>query len=176
MLTLKDLVKNCVDNPFLTGDALVDDIVSKVESRFELIDRKSFEGIQKKVMDYFNLVKFKYLKIHMDKRTEIKLTSSRKRMINARVKEGYCLDDFKMVIDFKFKQWFGTEYQVYLSPETLFQPSKFVKYLEAAKDRQYRDQGLTEKVRMALANPTRLQFLKLTDEEMLEFEKRSKAK
>lgn len=53
-----------------------------------------------------------------------------KRHINARVKEGYKLDDFKNVIDKKVSEWKGTEYEKYLRPETLF-GSKFESYLNA---------------------------------------------
>lgn len=40
--------------------------------------------------------------------------------IGARSREGYVLDDFKRVIDFKCKDWKGTEYAKFLRPETLF--------------------------------------------------------
>ena len=40
--------------------------------------------------------------------------------IGARSREGYVLDDFKRVIDFKCKDWKGTEYAKFLRPVTLF--------------------------------------------------------
>jgi uncharacterized phage protein (TIGR02220 family) len=33
---------------------------------------------------------------------------------------GYTLDDFKLVIDKKWKQWKGTKYQTFVRPSTLF--------------------------------------------------------
>lgn len=48
--------------------------------------------------------------------------------INARLNEGYNLDDFIVVIDKKVKEWTGTEFEKYLCPETLF-GTKFEKYL-----------------------------------------------
>lgn len=48
--------------------------------------------------------------------------------INARLNEGYNLDDFIVVIDKKYDEWIGTEFEKYLCPETLF-GNKFEKYL-----------------------------------------------
>ncbi len=54
-----------------------------------------------------------------------KLTQNK---INARLNEGYKLDDFIAVIDKKYEDWHDTEFEVYLRPETLF-GSKFESYL-----------------------------------------------
>lgn len=51
-----------------------------------------------------------------------------KKHINARLSEGYTLEDFKTVIDKKYKTWSGTEMAKYLRPETLF-GTKFASYL-----------------------------------------------
>lgn len=51
-----------------------------------------------------------------------------KRTINARLNEGYTLEDFQKVIDIKVAEWTGTEYEKYLNPETLF-GNKMDKYL-----------------------------------------------
>jgi len=48
--------------------------------------------------------------------------------INARLNEGYSLDDFIVVINKKYDEWKETEYERYLCPETLF-GTKFEKYL-----------------------------------------------
>jgi uncharacterized phage protein (TIGR02220 family) len=57
-----------------------------------------------------------------------------KAQINARAKDGYTVEDFKAVIDFKTAEW-GTDAKMmqYLCPETLFRASKFEGYLQAAK-------------------------------------------
>lgn len=50
--------------------------------------------------------------------------------INARMQEGYTVDDFKSVIDIKAAQWKGDASMAkYLRPETLFCPSHFESYL-----------------------------------------------
>lgn len=48
--------------------------------------------------------------------------------INARLAEGYTVDDFKTVIDKKCAEWLHTDFEQYLRPSTLF-GSKFENYL-----------------------------------------------
>lgn len=48
--------------------------------------------------------------------------------INARLKEGYTLDDFKKVIFVKSTKWIGSKMEDYLTPNTLF-GNKFESYL-----------------------------------------------
>lgn len=51
-----------------------------------------------------------------------------KKCMNARLNEGYTVEDFYIVIDKKCKEWQGTEQEKYLRPETLF-GNKFESYL-----------------------------------------------
>ena len=51
-----------------------------------------------------------------------------KKHINARMKEGYTLEDFKQVIDIKTSEWIGTEFAKFLRPVTLF-GTKFENYI-----------------------------------------------
>jgi uncharacterized phage protein (TIGR02220 family) len=54
------------------------------------------------------------------------------KSINARLKDGYTVDDFKKVIDFKTAKWLGDEkMSEYLRPSTLFTPKNFDQYLNA---------------------------------------------
>lgn len=50
--------------------------------------------------------------------------------INARLSDGFTVDDFKTVIDKKVNEWQGTEFEKYLRPKTLF-GTKFESYLNA---------------------------------------------
>lgn len=67
-------------------------------------------------------------------------TNSTKRHIKARLNEGYTFDDFKDVIDSKYKQWgenpkmfsTGQMSNTYLRPSTLFSSSHFEEYLQQA--------------------------------------------
>lgn len=49
-------------------------------------------------------------------------------LINARVNEGFTVDDFKTVIDNKCSDWLGTDFEKFLRPTTLF-GTKFESYL-----------------------------------------------
>lgn len=72
-----------------------------------------------------------YIIGHLNKSTgkNFKASSSKTRsLIDARLKEGYTLEDFYKVIDTKALEWKGTNFEKYLRPETLFGP-KFEGYL-----------------------------------------------
>lgn len=55
-------------------------------------------------------------------------TRTTRDKINARLNEGFTVEDFKTVIDKKAKEWGGTAFEQYLRPETLF-GTKFESYL-----------------------------------------------
>ena len=78
-----------------------------------------FDNLVKDIINYLNKKinsNFKYT------------TKSTQTKIKARLNEGYTLDDFIVVINKKFNDWKGTEFEQYLCPETLF-GTKFEKYL-----------------------------------------------
>ena len=61
--------------------------------------------------------------------THYKASSKATRQhINARLAEGYKLEDFKRVVDNMWTEWHGTEWEQYLRPSTLF-GTKFENYL-----------------------------------------------
>lgn len=62
--------------------------------------------------------------------------------INARLKEGYTLEDFKQVIDTKTSEWQGTEFAKFLRPVTLF-GTKFENYINQQPPRS-RKNNVTE--------------------------------
>ena len=74
------------------------------------------------VIDYLNK------KANTNYRPTTKNTQS---FINARVKEGYTVEDFKKVINSKSKEWLNTDFEKYLRPATLF-GTKFENYLNEA--------------------------------------------
>ena len=57
-------------------------------------------------------------------------TNVTRTKIEARLNEGFTLEDFKKVIDKKVSEWKGTKMEQYLRPETLF-GSKFEGYLNS---------------------------------------------
>ena len=50
-------------------------------------------------------------------------------LMEARLNEGYSVNDFKAVIDNMVSKWKGTEWEQYLRPSTLFAPGHFDEYL-----------------------------------------------
>ena len=72
---------------------------------------------------------------HLNEKAGTKYQPSRKSTrnhIRARWNEGYRLDDFRKVIDFKTDDWRGTDFAKYLRPDTLFGP-KFEGYLNSGQ-------------------------------------------
>lgn len=64
-------------------------------------------------------------------------TTATKRLINARLADGYTLEHFKCVIDTKVKQWLrNPEMNKYLRPDTLFNATKFEGYLNETQNVQ----------------------------------------
>lgn len=54
--------------------------------------------------------------------------------INARLKEGFSIEDFKLIIEDKAKKWKSDpKMKMYLRPSTLFAPGHFEEYLNEAK-------------------------------------------
>ena len=56
-------------------------------------------------------------------------TPATAELINARLSEGFTVDDFKTVVDKKCAAWMGTDLEPYLRPLTLFSKKKFETYL-----------------------------------------------
>ena len=58
-------------------------------------------------------------------------TPETKKMITARLSEGYTVAQMKKVIDHRWEMWKGTDMEQYMRPNTLFRPSKFENYVNA---------------------------------------------
>lgn len=68
-------------------------------------------------------------------------TAETQRHINARIEDGYTLDDFKKVIDVKCKEWLNTGMEKFLRPKTLFIPSNFDSYLNDYAQKTYDEES-----------------------------------
>ena len=81
--------------------------------------------------------------IYLNKKTNSRFninTKSYRESINARLNEKYIYDDFIKVIDKKCDEWLKTDYAKFLTPDTLFSPSHFDKYLnEIPKVKKMKD-------------------------------------
>lgn len=82
--------------------------------------------IMTEIIHYLNNKAYKEFRIN---------NQATKRLINARLQEGYTVEDFKKVIDVKVSQWLNNkEMRSYLRPSTLFSPTNFENYLNEARD------------------------------------------
>lgn len=130
--TTKDISKGTTeDTPKATTEETAEDIQNKniknnkndKELKNENNDKNTdiycLAERRKEIVDYLNMV------LGTRYKTSAKST---KTHIDARLREGYSVDDFKTVIDKKAKEWLGTDMEKYLRPETLF-GNKFEGYL-----------------------------------------------
>lgn len=78
----------------------------------DIISRNSSSNIiYEDIINYLNIKSTKSFRIN---------TVKTLKFINARLREGYTVDDFKKVIDKKCAEWLNTCMENYLRPETLF--------------------------------------------------------
>ncbi len=82
------------------------------------VKKISLEEI-KGIVEYLNIKANSHYKYSTDKT---------QTLIKARIKDGFTLNDFKIVIDKKCEDWLGTDFEKFLRPETLFS-NKFEGYL-----------------------------------------------
>ena len=80
---------------------------------------KNDKKLYKYIVEYLNQ------KCHKNFRHTTKATQ---RLIDARLNEGFAIEDFKKVINIKSSQWLGADMEKYLRPQTLF-GTKFESYL-----------------------------------------------
>ena len=81
--------------------------------------------------------KYKYIVDYLNSKTGKTFryqTPKTQKLINARMSEGFKVDDFKAVIDKKCADWLKTDMEKYLRPETLF-GTKFEGYLNEMQGR-----------------------------------------
>ena len=108
------------------GDISIDDVVLR-GSTLELFKEEESKAVV--VLEYLNS---KITAGDTSKRGFSTKSLANKKFINARLAEGYTVDDLKAVIDVMYKAWANTKDDIYLRPETLFNPTKFPGYLVRA--------------------------------------------
>ena len=111
------------------NDKLTSHQMTKCHNKDSSIDNTSINNnilnnIYSSVIDYLNK------KTERTGKEKYSSTSTKtQKLIKARLREKYELEDFKIVIDKKCKEWLGTDMEKYLRPETLF-GNKFESYLK----------------------------------------------
>lgn len=92
---------------------------AKHQANTEYVYVNEYEDIISNIIDYLNN------RIDTNYKPNSKIAV---KNITARLKDGYTVDDFKKVIDKKAKEWLGTDFEKFLTPDTLF-GNKFEMYL-----------------------------------------------
>ena len=145
LLNSKQSLQDCKDNLHNNINIINNNINNNtssntLENKNNYIQNTETQNEIEHIVKYFNEVC----------KTSFKSSSNNtKKVIKARLKEGYKFNDFKDVIDFKYKQWGvnpikfsdGQLSNSYLRPSTLF-GNKFESYLQAA----WLDESKTNKV------------------------------
>lgn len=92
------------------------------------------------IIKNIRIKEIKHIVAYLNTATESDYKSTTKNTqgyINARLSEGYTVEDFEAVIDLKVKEWNNTDMDKYLRPETLFNSAKFEDYLQKSKKKTY---------------------------------------
>ena len=124
-----------INNPNVRNN--VRNNVSITQNNATDIDKEIDIEIEK---EYISVVEYLNEKAGTKYRAKAEKT---KRLIHARLAEGFTVDDFKTVIDKKCTEWMGTEWEKFLRPETLF-GTKFESYLNAKARKEVTKGGTAE--------------------------------
>lgn len=149
-LDKRTLEKRTLENCTLLNTNLTNETVTKEEhTNNSRAKPDSIAGEVKTIVGYLN---------EKTKSAYRTTTRETKRLIKARLNEGFTVDDFKTVIDKKTAVWFNdTKMKNYLRPTTLFGP-KFEEYLnekvKGVPDQQNKnDPYYTEKINPMTGQP-----------------------
>lgn len=112
-------------------------VIVNVNDNVDVNVKKIFLEEIKGIVEYLNIKSNSHYKYSTDKT---------QTLIKARIKDGFTLDDFKIVIDKKCEEWLGTDFEKFLRPETLFS-NKFEGYLNqkiTAKKKTLKDISMSD--------------------------------
>lgn len=119
----------------------------KVTKRQKIKEQTKF-ATTRKVIDFLN----------KEVGSRYRYAKGSEKLIIGRLNDGYSIDDFKTVISFKAKEWIGTKWQSFLRPSTLFRPSNFDNYLNAARmSREYHNKAKNSQTNNQQVNEQNLQ-------------------
>ena len=104
-----------------------------LQQDFKIIENKKEKGVISKEQKEMAIKIIEYLNSQAETTFSSKLGSNIE-LICARLKEGYTVSDFKLVIDKKVKDWKGTDWAKFLRPNTLFAKSKIENYLNSSNN------------------------------------------
>jgi uncharacterized phage protein (TIGR02220 family) len=108
--------------------------VQLLQQDFKIIEKRGTKNTTKKVVSKQTLKDAAQILDYLNSKAETSFSSKQGAnldLIISRMQEGYTSSDFKYVIDFKVKDWKGSDFQKYLRPMTLFNKAKFENYLNS---------------------------------------------
>lgn len=160
--TISTLIKNLIDNNYIESEIIYKENSKEIDMRYLKIFKggylKKFKGgIKENLKDnntsinntsINNIYIVEQVIKHLNEITNSNYKSTTRTTrdkIIARLNEGFTLDDFIVVIDKKYWDWKGTEFEQYMRPETLF-GTKFESYLnQPMKKKTTKDIKLDDK-------------------------------
>jgi len=108
--------------------------VQLLQQDFKIIEKRGTKNTTKKVVSKQTLKDAAQILDYLNSKAETSFSTKQGAnldLIVSRMQEGYTISDFKYVIDFKVKDWKGSDFQKYLRPMTLFNKAKFENYLNS---------------------------------------------
>jgi uncharacterized phage protein (TIGR02220 family) len=114
-----EIIFNYIQAEIVVAEIITPKVVLEKKLRQPQVKPKTNDELIEKIIGFLNECTGKSFK------TNSKVAISN---INARLKEGYTLDDFVKVISVKATKWQNTKFEDYLTPNTLF-GNKFESYL-----------------------------------------------
>jgi uncharacterized phage protein (TIGR02220 family) len=114
-----EIIFNYIQSEIVVAEIITPKVVVEKKLRQPQVKPKTNDELIEKIIGFLNECTGKSFK------TNSKVAISN---INARLKEGYTLDDFVKVISVKATKWQNTKFEDYLTPNTLF-GNKFESYL-----------------------------------------------
>ena len=148
---VRKIISSLVEKGYITNELIYKEGTEEVEKRILRvrldITRGMVENNQGGMVENDHYItknnitknKYNYQEIidYLNEKTgkTYKAVKTNNQLINARYEEGYTLEDFKAVIDYKTSKWKGTEWEKYLRPSTLFSAKNFENYVNEAPRR-----------------------------------------
>ena len=148
---VKQIISSLVEKGYITNQLIYKEGTKQVEKRILRVVKKTTwgggenyptpmgENYQDITKNNITKNKYNYQEIidYLNEKTgkTYKAVKTNNQLINARYEEGYTLEDFKAVIDYKTSKWKGTEWEKYLRPSTLFSAKNFENYVNEIPNR-----------------------------------------
>lgn len=139
--TISILIKNLIENGYIFSEIIYKKGTKEIENRYLKIFKGPYlkklnNPIKENLKDNNinnNIINSNIIYIvdllNSKLGTNYKSTTPKtKSLISARLNEGFTIEEFKKVIENKYNEWYGTDMEKYLRPETLF-GTKFESYL-----------------------------------------------